>query len=172
MPDQAALVIIKPDTIKRGLLGAVLSRLEPLGLEIIGAKAMTVSRALAEEHYVHIKGKPFFEETVQHLRGELHGTTAVLAFVLWGPDAIERVRVATGATSPEKAEPTSIRGALGRITTSGLMENVLHASSDPEDADREIRLWFHQEELLRPLPCFARPAGAQAGAHRPPGRCR
>jgi len=152
MPDQATLVIIKPDAIKRGLAGAVLSRLEPLQLEIIGAKVMTVGRPLAEQHYQHIKGKPFFEETVEHLLGVRHGVSSVLAFVLWGPDAIERVRQVTGATSPEKADPMSIRGSLGRITTSGLMENVLHASSSPEEAARELRMWFRPEELLRPLP--------------------
>ena len=149
MGGQATLVIIKPDAIRRGLTGAVLSRLDVLRLEIIGAKVVQVSKELAEEHYVHIREKPFFSETVEHLRGKLHQTSAVLAFVFWGPDAIERVRQVTGATHPEKAEPTSIRGSLGRMTTSGLMENVLHASSDPTEAEREIRLWFRPEELLR-----------------------
>ncbi len=149
MADQATLVIIKPDAIQRGLTGAVLSKLDPLRLEIIGAKAVRVSRALAEEHYKRIRTKPFFEETVQHLQGTLHGVEYVLALVFWGPEAIERVRVVTGATHPEKAEPATIRGAFGRMTTSGLMENVVHASSDPTEAEREIRLWFRLEELLR-----------------------
>ena len=77
----------------------------------------------------------------------------VLAFVFWGPDAIERVRLATGATNPEKAEPLSVRGALGRNLSTGLMENVLHSSSDPVEAEREIRLWFKPQELWRePFP--------------------
>ena len=153
MAPQATLVIIKPDAIKRGLVGATLSKLEPLQLEIIGAKVTPVSRELAEIHYMHIKQKPFFEETVEHLRGTLHGVPFVLAFVFWGSDAVERVRQMTGATNPEKAEPTTIRGAFGRNIASGLMENVLHASSDPADAEREIRLWFRPEELLRdPFP--------------------
>lgn len=149
MAQQATLVIIKPDAIKRGLSGVTLSKLEELQLEIVGAKAVKVGQALAEEHYKHIKHKPFFQETVDHLRGLLHGTSYVLAFVFWGEEAIERVRQATGATHPEKAQPMSIRGALGRMTTSGLMENVIHASSDPIEAEREIRLWFKPEELLR-----------------------
>jgi nucleoside-diphosphate kinase len=148
MAKQATLVIIKPDAIKRQLAGAVLSRLEPLGLEIIGAKVLRVSRELAEQHYLHIRTKPFFEETVNHLRGLLHDVPAVLALVYWGEDAVERVRRLTGATNPEKAEPDSIRGALGRNLASGLMENVLHASSDVKEAEREIRLWFKTEELL------------------------
>ena len=163
MRDQATLVLIKPDAIKRGLTGAVISKLDPLQLEIVGAKAVRVSQELAEAHYKHIREKPFFRETVDHLLGKLHGISYVLAFVLWGPDAIDRVRQVTGATHPEKADPTSIRGALGRMTTSGLMENVLHASSDPQDAEREIRLWFTPQELLRDIGVFS---PSQAGRPR------
>ena len=151
MANQATLVIIKPDALQRELAGAVLSRLEPLKLEIIGAKVVRVSHELAEEHYKHIKDKPFFRETVEHLKGTLHGVGYVLAFVFWGPDAIERVRQVTGATNPEKADPMTIRGALGRNLSSGLMENVIHASSAPAEAQREIAMWFKPEELLRDL---------------------
>ena len=159
MADQATLVIIKPDAIKRGLMGAVISRLEPLQLEIIGFKVLRVSQELAEAHYQHIRTKPFFTETVEHLRGTLHGIPYVVAFVLWGPDAVERVRQVTGATNPEKADPQTIRGALGRNTASGLMENMMHSSSDPADAQREIGLWFKSHELLRePFPAAARVA--------------
>ena len=151
MAAQATLVLIKPDAIKRCLTGTVLARLDELQLEMIGAKVVRVDKALAEAHYENIKSKPFFRETVDYLQGKLHGTSGVLAFVLWGENAVERVRVLTGATHPEQAEPTSIRGALGRMTTTGLMENVLHASADPVEAAREIALWFKQEELLRAL---------------------
>ena len=149
MATQATLVVIKPDTIHRGLTGAVLSRLDALRLEIIGAKITRVSRELAEAHYSNIRGKPFFDETVEFLQGKRHGVTGVLALVYWGEDAIERVRLLTGATHPEKADPASLRGAFGRMHTSGLMENVLHASGTPADAEREIRLWFQPSELLR-----------------------
>ncbi|MDP3703489.1 MAG: nucleoside-diphosphate kinase [Candidatus Omnitrophota bacterium] len=152
MAEQATLVLIKPDAIRRGLAGAVLSRVEGLQLELIGAKAMRVSKELAEEHYQPIRGKPFFDETVEYLQGKLHGIAYVLAFVFWGPDAVARVRQIAGATHPEQADPASLRGAFGRMTTSGLMENVLHASSDPAEAEREIRLWFQPHELLRELP--------------------
>lgn len=149
MADQATLVVMKPDTIRRGLVGAVLSRLETLQLEIIGAKVMPVSRVLAEKHYDNIRSKPFFEETVEYLQGKFHGTSHVLAMVFWGDDAVERVRQLAGATHPEKAGPHSLRGAFGRMATSGLMENVVHASSDPVEAEREIQLWFKPQELVR-----------------------
>lgn len=161
MPDQATLVLIKPDAIARGFVGAVVSRLEELRLEVIGAKAVRVSRQLAETHYANIKGKPFFRETVDYLQGKLHGTRAILALVLWGDNAIERVRVLTGATHPEQADPRSIRGAFGRMATSGLTENVLHASADPDDAKREIALWFTPQELTRSLPAEAPRVGAR-----------
>jgi nucleoside-diphosphate kinase len=160
MADQATLVVIKPDAIQKGLVGAAISRIEPLKLQVIGVKVMPVSKELAEEHYKHIKEKPFFRETVDHLRGLLHGVTHVLAFVFYGPDAIERVRQVTGATNPEKADPQTIRGAFGRNLSTGLMENVIHASSDPTEAHREIGLWFKPDELLRPV------LGQAAGTRR------
>ena len=145
---ESTLVLIKPDAIQRGLIGAVISRIEQLRLEITGAKVVRVNRALAEEHYKALRGQPFFENLLEHLQGKLHGISYVLAFVLSGPDAISRVRQLAGATHPEKANPLTIRGSLGRMSTSGIMENVLHASSDREEAQREISLWFKPQELL------------------------
>lgn len=149
MAEDATLIIIKPDAIRRGLVGAVISRLvDELRLEIIGAKAVRVSQALARAHYRQLRDKPFFAELVDYLQGKLHHTSSVLVLVLRGERAIERVRRATGATHPEQADPTSIRGAWGRMTSAGLMENVVHASSDQREAEREITLWFRPQELL------------------------
>ena len=161
MARQATLVLIKPDAVKRGLVGAVLSRLETLGLELIGAKAVRVSRALAEAHYQHLRGKPFFEELLDHLQGKLHGVSSVLVLVYWGEDAIARVRQLAGATNPEQADPTSIRGALGRMTAAGVMENLLHASADQQEVQRELVLWFKPEELLRDDVWPGQPAAAR-----------
>lgn len=160
MPAQASLVIIKPDAIQRHLTGAVLSRLETLGLKLVGAKLVRVSRALAEEHYTSLRQKPFFGELIRQLCGELHGVDAVLALVYAGPEAVAKIRQVAGATNPEAADPTTIRGAFGRMRTNGWMENVLHASSDDLEARREITLWFRPEELLIPL----YPASAWASA--------
>ena len=149
MANEATLVIIKPDAIQKGLIGRVISHLEVLQLEMVGAKMVRVSRELATEHYGDLRDKPFFDMLLDHLQGKLHDVPFVLAFVLWGPDAIARVREVTGATHPEKADPMSLRGSLGRMTAAGVMENVLHASANAEDARREIRLWFAPSELLR-----------------------
>ena len=155
MAEQTVLVLIKPDAIKRQLMGAVLSRLETLDLQLIGVKVVRVNRALAEEHYKPLRGKPFFEELIQYLCGELHGVGFVLALVFRGEEAIRRIRQLAGATNPEAADPTTIRGAYGRLTTKGWMDNVLHASSDESEAQREITLWFRPEELLVPFQLFS-----------------
>jgi len=145
---QATLVLIKPDGLKRSLTGNILTRLSETKLEIVAAKVVRVSKELAEEHYKHLKDKPFYDELIRYIRGELHGWRKVLAMVYWGEDAINKVRQLTGATNPEEAEPTTIRAQYGRIRTSGLYENAIHASTNEEEAEREIKLWFFPEEII------------------------
>jgi nucleoside-diphosphate kinase len=117
-------------------------------LEIVAAKMVRVKRELAEAHYQHLKDKPFFEELVKYLQGELHDRKKVMALVYWGPDAIKKCRALAGATNPEQADPTSIRGSYGRILTTGLFENVIHVSSDASEAEREIKLWFEPADII------------------------
>jgi nucleoside-diphosphate kinase len=155
MADEATLVVIKPEAFQRGLAGAVLSRLEALRLELIGAKVVRVTEQMARTHYDHLRDRPFFPSLLDHLQGKLHGIPYVLALVFRGPGAIARVREVTGATDPERADPRSIRGQFGRNTRDGLMENLLHASSDAEEAGREIALWFSPGELLARAPARA-----------------
>jgi len=145
---EQTLVIIKPDGLKRSLTGNILTRLSETKLEIIGAKVVRVSRELAEKHYAHLRDKPFFEDLIKYIQGEFHGRRKVLALVYWGEDAIRKVREICGATNPEEADPTTIRGAYGRITTKGVYENVIHASKDAQEAEREIKLWFSPDELI------------------------
>lgn len=145
---QQTLIIIKPDGLSKSLTGNVLTRLSETKLEIIGAKMVKVSRKLAEEHYKHLKDKPFFEELIKYIMGKYH-KEKVMALVYWGEDAIEKVRTMCGKTNPEEAESVSIRGAYGRITTKGVYENVVHASADTEDAEREIKLWFGPDDLIK-----------------------
>ena len=151
MSVEATLIIIKPDAIAKNLTGGVLERLGRLPAAIIGAKATRVSRALAGEHYAALSRKPFFNDLLKHLCGELHRVDYVLAFVYAGPGVVASAREAAGATNPDNADPRSLRGAYGRNTAEGIMENVLHASSDAREAEREIKLWFRPEELLMPL---------------------
>jgi nucleoside-diphosphate kinase len=146
--NQAVLILIKPDGLKKSLTGNILTRLSETKLEIVAAKMVRVSKALAEEHYQHLKDKPFFLEIIKYLQGELHDRRKVMALVYWGKDAIKKCRDLAGATNPEEADSTSIRGSYGRITTSGIYENVIHVSSNEPEAEREIKLWFQPGEII------------------------
>lgn len=146
--NQQILVLIKPDGLKKSLTGNILTRLSESKLEIVAAKIVRVDKELAEEHYKHMKDKPFFGELIKYIQGKLHERYKVMAMVYWGEAAIKKVRQLAGATNPEEAEATSIRGSYGRITTKGIYENVLHTSSDAKEAEREIKLWFEPDEII------------------------
>ena len=147
---QSTLVLIKPDGLVRSLTGNILTRLSETKLEIIAAKMLRPTRELAEEHYKHLRAKPFFAELIQYMMGQLHDRRKAMALVYWGEDAIAKVRHLAGATNPEQAEPTSIRGSYGRIKA-GVFENVIHASESESEAEREIKLWFSPDEIILDL---------------------
>lgn len=148
MAREQTLVLIKPDGLSKSLTGNILTRLSESRLEIAAAKCVRVSRELAEEHYRTHRDKPFFDEIIRYLMGEFHDRKKVMAFVYVGENAIKWVRAIGGATNPEKADPVSVRGAYGRITTYGVYENVIHASESSEEAEREIKLWFQPDEII------------------------
>ncbi len=144
---QQTLILVKPDGLKKSLTGNILTRLSETRLDIIAAKIVKVNRELAKKHYCYLKDKPFFEDLIKYICGEFH-KKKVLAMVYYGDKAIDKVRELTGMTNPEEADAVSIRGAYGRITTSGVYENVIHASADEKEAEREIKLWFKPEEII------------------------
>ncbi|MCG2704850.1 MAG: nucleoside-diphosphate kinase [Candidatus Omnitrophica bacterium] len=144
---EQTLILIKPDGLNKSLTGNVLTRLSETKLDIVAAKIVQVSRDLAVAHYGHMKDKPFFEEIIKYIMGEYH-KRKVMAMVYHGEDAINKVRQICGSTNPEEADPVSIRGAYGRITTKGVYENVIHASTNREEAEREIKLWFAPDEII------------------------
>ncbi len=146
--EQATLILIKPDGLKKSLTGNILTRLSETKLEIVAAKIKRVSRELAIAHYQHLKDKPFFNDLIKYLQGEMHDRKKVMALIYWGEDAIKKCRQMAGATNPEEADSTSIRGSYGRITTRGLYENVIHVSSNESEAEREIKLWFDPDEII------------------------
>lgn len=145
---QQTLVLIKPDGLKKSLTGNILTRLSETKLEIVAAKMARVSKGLATEHYKLLRDKPFFDELIRYLTGELHDRKKVMAMVYWGEGAIQKVRDIAGVTNPEEANPVSIRGQYGRITTKGVYENVIHASTNEQEAEREIKLWFEPDEII------------------------
>ena len=143
---EQTLVLIKPDGLVKSLTGNIIDKLSESELVIVGAKIVAVDKELAEVHYKDLKDQKFFDDLIQYIMGAYH-TRRVLALVYEGENAIKRVRHITGDTNPEDAHPTSLRGKYGRITTSGVFENVVHASSNTDDAKREIQLWFAPNEL-------------------------
>jgi len=148
MPDTKTLVLIKPDGLSKSLTGNILTRFSETRLEIIGAKIVRVSKELAEKHYGALKEKPFYPELIDYIMGKLHKRHKVMALVYYGDGAIDKIRKICGHTNPEKAEPETIRGQYGRILTSGIFENVVHASDTIEAAEREIKLWFEPHEII------------------------
>lgn len=148
MENEATLILIKPDGLKKSLTGNILTRLSETKLEIVAAKMVRVSHELAAQHYEHLKEKPFFEDVLKYLMGEFHARRKVMALIYWGEGASAKCRALAGATNPEEADSVSIRGSYGRITTRGVYENVIHVSANPSDAEREIKLWFDPDEII------------------------
>ncbi len=144
---EPALVLIKPDGISKGLIGSVLSKFAQANLEIVGLRIAKASRRLAEAHYQHLKNEPFFDDVICYLTGKYHSHKKLLTIIYYGNNAIKKCRAIAGATNPEEADPESIRGSYGRITTKGLFENVVHVSSDKKEAEREIKLWFNPDDI-------------------------
>jgi nucleoside-diphosphate kinase len=131
--------MVKPDGVKRGLVGEVVRRIEAKGLRIVGMKLMQISRETAERHYGEHMGKPFFEGLVSFIT-----SGPVVAMVLEGEGAISAWRTMMGATNPKDAAPGTLRGDLA--TT--IDENVAHGSDAPATAEREIGIFFRPDELL------------------------
>ena len=133
MSEQTTLVICKPDSVRRGLVGEILSRIERKGLRIEGLKMMRVDRDLAERHYDEHKEKPFFGELVEFIT-----SGDVVVARVSGREAVSVVRTLMGSTDPAASAPGTIRGDLAITVT----DNLIHGSDSPESAEREIALFF------------------------------
>jgi nucleoside-diphosphate kinase len=136
---EQTLVLIKPDGVQRGLMGEVISRLEKRGLKLVACKFLMVSREFAEEHYSIHKGKPFYEPLISFIT-----SAPVMAMVWEGPEAVSAVRQTMGSTRPLEAAPGTIRHDYALQ----VRHNITHASDTPENALREIEMWFKPEELV------------------------
>ncbi len=138
MSIEKTFVMIKPDGIQRSLAGGIISRFENKGLKIIALKMITISKIKAEEHYKEHKEKPFYDPLIKFIT-----SGPVIQFVLEGQNAINIVRKLVGATNPADAEPGTIRGDYVLCTTF----NIIHASDSPKSADREISIFFNEDEI-------------------------
>lgn len=136
---ERTLIIVKPDAVQRGLIGAILTRLEQRGLRFAALKLLHITPELAARHYAVHKGKPFYHGLIEFIT-----SGPVVVAVIEGPQAIEIVRKTMGATNPTQAEPGTIRADLGLE----IGRNLVHGSDGPETAAYEIPLFFAEEEIL------------------------
>ncbi|MBC1400630.1 nucleoside-diphosphate kinase [Listeria booriae] len=132
-------LMVKPDGVQRGLIGEIVSRLEKKGLKLVGAKFMQIDEALAKQHYAEHVGKAFFPDLLAFIT-----SGPVFAMVWEGDEAISLARHMMGKTNPLEAEQGTMRGDLAVH----MNRNVIHGSDSPESAQREIGLFFKEEELI------------------------
>lgn len=135
---ERSLILVKPDAVQRGLVGELLSRFERRGLQIIALKLVRVTQALAQEHYKEHVGKKFFGSLVDYIT-----SCPIVAVVVQGPNAVEIARATIGATNPVAAAPGSIRGDFGV----SIGRNLVHGSDSPASAEREVKIFFKDDEL-------------------------
>lgn len=162
---EQTLVLIKPDALKNSLTGYVLSMLSEVhsGLRFAGAKIVHVDRLLAEEYYAEHQSKPFYPSLLDYIMGLDHypdepQKRRVIALVYQGPDAVQKMRDMVGPTNPlvaREKKPGCVR-ALGALVpvkdaaghvVSERMDNLIHASATPPEAEREIKLWFRPNDI-------------------------
>jgi nucleoside-diphosphate kinase len=130
---ERTFVMVKPDGVRRRLVGEVVKRIEAKGYSLVEMKLFTIDEALAKRHYAEHTEKPFFGELVSFIT-----SGPVVAMVVEGDDAVKGARQIMGATNPLEAVPGSIRGDFASVIT----ENIVHGSDSPESAEREIGLFF------------------------------
>ncbi len=136
---ERTLVLVKPDGVQRALIGTIVARFEATGMKFVGMKLMQVSGDLASRHYAEHEGKPFYAGLVSYIT-----SAPVVALCLEGPNAIAITRKLMGATSPNEADPGTIRGDFGVE----ISRNLVHGSANSDDAAREVGLFFSDEELI------------------------
>lgn len=145
---QKTLVLLKPDAVKRGLIGEIIGRFEKAGLKIIGMKMVWVKRKLARKHYAEHTKKDFYPGLEKYIT-----SGPVVAMVLEGIDAIEVVRKIVGGTEPKTALPGTIRGDYAHISKEWAnkkgkaVPNLIHASDSLKNAKKEISVWFSKKEI-------------------------
>lgn len=132
--------MIKPDGVSRGLTPELLARIQRKGYRLVGLKQMVISREVAQTHYAEHKERPFFGSLVDFITGG-----PVVAMALEGENAVAGWRAMMGATNPESAAPGTVRADFATTT----QENITHGSDSPESAERELKLFFSESELLK-----------------------
>ncbi len=137
MSSQQTLILVKPDGVKRGLVGEVIARVERKGYKVSNLKMLNADRELLAKHYAEHEGKPFYEPLLEFMM-----SGPIVAMVAEGERVIEGFRKLAGTTDPTTAEPGTIRGDLARDMGTKVVQNIVHGSDSPESAEREIKIFF------------------------------
>ena len=137
MSSEKTLILIKPDGVRRGLVGEVISRIEKKGYSVTALRMLQADRSILEKHYAEHNGKPFYEPLLEFM-----GSGPIVAMIAEGNRVIEGFRSLAGATDPTVAAPGTIRGDLARDQGSKVVQNIVHGSDSPESAAREIAIFF------------------------------
>ena len=137
MSSQQTWILVKPDGVKRGLVGEVIARVERKGYKVSNLRMFTADRALLAQHYAEHEGKPFYEPLMEFMM-----SGPIVAMVAEGERVIEGFRKLAGTTDPTTAEPGTIRGDLARDMGTKVVQNIVHGSDSPESAEREIKIFF------------------------------
>ena len=137
MSQEKTLILVKPDGVRRGLVGEVIARIERKGYAISALRMLQADRALLERHYAEHQGKPFFEPLVEFMM-----SGPIVAMVAEGNRVIEGFRSLAGVTDPTVAAPGTLRGDLARDQGTKVVQNIVHGSDSPESAAREIEIFF------------------------------
>ena len=137
MSTEKTLILVKPDGVRRGLVGEVISRIETKGYAIDALRMLQADRDLLAQHYAEHVGKPFYEPLVEFMM-----SGPIVAIVASGNRVIEGFRSLAGVTDPTVAAPGTIRGDLARDQGTKVMQNLVHGSDSPESAAREIQIFF------------------------------
>ena len=137
MSQEKTLILVKPDGVRRGLVGEVIARVEAKGYIVSSLRMLQADRALLERHYAEHQGKPFFEPLVEFMM-----SGPIVAMVAEGNRVIEGFRSLAGVTDPTVAAPGTIRGDLARDQGTKVVQNIVHGSDSPESAAREIEIFF------------------------------
>ncbi len=144
---ERTFVALKPDAVKRGLTGSIIEEFEERGLKVAGLKMVEATDELLEQHYEEHIDKPFYDELVDFMK-----QGPIVAMVLEGVHAAENVRKIVGDTSAREAHPSTIRGRFGHMSmdhadeAGRIYKNLIHAA-EPEDAEKEISVWFEEDEI-------------------------
>lgn len=141
-------VALKPDAVKRGIVGEITSQIEDTGLKIMGMKMVQATDQLLEEHYSEHVDKPFYEGLAEYMKDG-----PIVAMVIEGVHAVENMRKIIGDTDAAEAHPATIRGRYAHMSmdhaddAGNLYRNIIHASATKEEAEKEIGIWFSEDEL-------------------------